>query len=130
VQKGAPGELVLAADQFIIIPAGRIADTARAHAAGFEVRTVIAGYNWFTDWERDTMISLEASLVTRRYNEARWILHISQYLKDGLIPNLFPEGANEGGITQRTLHCSSFHAIDRHVETTGDRAPLRRILQS
>jgi predicted glycogen debranching enzyme len=130
VQKGAPGELVLAADQFIIIPAGRIADTARAHAAGFEVRTVIAGYHWFTDWGRDTMISLEGlTLVTRRYNEARWILRtFSHYLKDGLIPNLFPEGANEGRYNTADATLWFFHAIDRYVETTGDRSTLRRIL--
>src|ERR1043165_2691717 len=51
-------QLVLAADQFIITPGGRIEEAARAHAAGDEVRTVIAGYHWFTDWGRDTMISL------------------------------------------------------------------------
>ena len=38
-------------------PAGRVEDAARARAAGDEVRTVIAGYHWFTDWGRDTMIS-------------------------------------------------------------------------
>ncbi|HTJ23775.1 MAG TPA: glycogen debranching enzyme N-terminal domain-containing protein, partial [Gemmatimonadaceae bacterium] len=52
-------ELVLAADQFIITPKGRLADATRAAALGNEVRTVIAGYHWFTDWGRDTMISLE-----------------------------------------------------------------------
>jgi glycogen debranching enzyme len=56
---GIGAELVLAADQFIITPAGRSEETARAHAYGDEVRTVIAGYHWFTDWGRDTMISLE-----------------------------------------------------------------------
>ena len=50
-------ELVLAADQFIIVPEGRSEDTLRARAAGDDVRTVIAGYPWFTDWGRDTMIS-------------------------------------------------------------------------
>ena len=60
-------ELVLAADQFIITPAGRAEEAARARAAGEEVRTVIAGYHWFTDWGRDTMISLEGlTLTTRR----------------------------------------------------------------
>src|SRR5262249_52925730 len=69
------GELVLAADQFIIKPAGRIEEAARARAAGDEVRTVIAGYHWFTDWGRDTMISLEGlTLTTRRYREAGYIL--------------------------------------------------------
>jgi len=43
-------EMVLAADQFIITPAGRGEEAARARAAGDEVRTVIAGYHWFTDW--------------------------------------------------------------------------------
>ena len=57
-QAGMAAELVLAADQFIITPAGRVQDAARAHAAGDEVRTVIAGYHWFTDWGRDTMITL------------------------------------------------------------------------
>src|SRR5438128_380587 len=62
-----PAELVFAADQFVITPAGRFEEAARAHAAGDEVRTVIAGYHWFTDWGRDTMISLEGlSLITGR----------------------------------------------------------------
>ena len=52
-------ELVLAADQFVIKPATRTADTARAKAAGENARSIIAGYHWFTDWGRDTMISLE-----------------------------------------------------------------------
>ena len=68
-------ELVLAADQFIITPAGRAEEAARARAAGEEVRTVIAGYHWFTDWGRDTMISLEGlTLTTGRYREAGYIL--------------------------------------------------------
>src|SRR6185503_6218923 len=68
---GVPAELVIAADQFIIAPAGRTGEIARAHAYGDEVRTVIAGYHWFTDWGRDTMISLEGlTLVTGRHVEA------------------------------------------------------------
>ena len=43
----------------IFTPVGRQADTARARAAGDEICSVIAGYHWFTDWGRDTMISLE-----------------------------------------------------------------------
>ena len=55
-------------------PAGRVEDAARARAAGDEVRTVIAGYHWFTDWGRDTMISLEGlTLATGRH--ARGGLH-------------------------------------------------------
>jgi glycogen debranching enzyme len=37
----------------------RIADIARARAEGDDIGTIIAGYHWFTDWGRDTMISLE-----------------------------------------------------------------------
>ena len=67
-RRASAAELVLAADQFIITPAGRVEDAARAHAAGDEVRTVIAGYHWFTDWGRDTMISLEGlTLATGRH---------------------------------------------------------------
>ena len=63
---GFARELVLAADQFIITPAGRAEEAARARAAGDEVRTVIAGYHWFTDWGRDTMISLEGLTLSTR----------------------------------------------------------------
>ena len=97
-QIGFAAELVLAADAFVITPVGRIADGARARAEGDEVRTVIAGYHWFTDWGRDTMISLEGlTLATGRAIEARWILRtFAHYVRDGLIPNLFPEGQNQG----------------------------------
>ena len=62
---------MLAADQFIITPAGRVEDAARARAAGDEVRTVIAGYHWFTDWGRDTMISLEGLTLVDAAAHAR-----------------------------------------------------------
>src|SRR5206468_11733647 len=74
-REGVAAELVFAADQFIIKPAGRIEEAARARASGDEVRTVIAGYHWFTDWGRDTMISLEGlTLATGRHAEAGSIL--------------------------------------------------------
>jgi predicted glycogen debranching enzyme len=68
-------DLVWAADQFIFVPVGRQEDTARARAVGDEIRSVIAGYHWFTDWGRDTMISLEGlTLTTGRQVEASYIL--------------------------------------------------------
>ncbi len=127
----APGnELILAADQFVITPAGRIQDTARAHAAGDEIRTVIAGYHWFTDWGRDTMISLEGlTLTTRRYTEAGWILRtFAHYIRQGLIPNLFPEGQNDGLYHTADATLWFFHALDRYVEVTKDRDTLRQLL--
>lgn len=129
-QASPAADLVLAADQFIINPVGRLQDAARAHAAGDEIRTVIAGYHWFTDWGRDTMISLEGlTLTTRRYAEAGWILRtFAHYIRDGLIPNLFPEGGNKGLYHTADATLWFFHALDRYVAVSGDRDTLRQIL--
>lgn len=129
--QGIPAdELVLAADQFLITPVGRAEDAARAHAAGDEVRSVIAGYHWFTDWGRDTMISLEGlTLCTGRFAEAGWILRtFAVYLRDGLIPNMFPEGAKEGRYNTADATLWYFHALSRYQATTNDRETLRLIL--
>jgi predicted glycogen debranching enzyme len=129
-QADTPAELVLASDQFIIRPAGRLADSARARAAGDEVRTVIAGYHWFTDWGRDTMISLEGlTLVTGRHVEASYILRtFAHYIRDGLIPNMFPEGQKDGLYHTADATLWFFHAIQRYLDYTGDRTVLRLVL--
>jgi predicted glycogen debranching enzyme len=129
-QTDIAAELVLAADQCIITPAGRIKDAVRARAAGDEVCTVIAGYHWFNDWGRDTMISFEGlTLVTGRHIEAGWILRtFARYVRDGLIPNMFPEGEQEGLYHTADATLWFFHAIDRYLEVTQDRATLRLIL--
>ncbi|HEY6991184.1 MAG TPA: amylo-alpha-1,6-glucosidase [Bryobacteraceae bacterium] len=123
-------ELVLAADQFVIKPAGRCEDQVRAIAAGDEFRTVIAGYHWFTDWGRDTMISLEGlTLRTGRFTEAGWILrNFANYVKDGLIPNLFPEGEEEGLYHTADASLWFFHAVSRYLAFTGDQLTLQLIL--
>jgi predicted glycogen debranching enzyme len=125
-----PAELVLASDQFIIEPAGRMEEAARARAAGDEVRTVIAGYHWFTDWGRDTMISLEGlTLCTGRQREAGYILRtFGHYVRDGLIPNMFPEGTKEGLYHTSDASLWYFHAIHRYLQFTGDRSTLRQLL--
>jgi predicted glycogen debranching enzyme len=127
---GAVAEFVLAADQFIITPAGRIEEAARARAMGDEVRTVIAGYHWFTDWGRDTMISLEGlTLCTGRHREAGYILRtFGHYVRDGLIPNMFPEGTKEGLYHTADATLWFFHAIHRYLLATGDRSTLRQLL--
>jgi predicted glycogen debranching enzyme len=123
-------ELVWAADQFLITPAGRTDDATRARAVGDEIRTVIAGYHWFTDWGRDTMISLEGlTLSTGRFAEAAWILRtFSQYVRDGLIPNLFPERRTEGLYHTADATLWFFHAIDRYTTASRDRSVLRMAL--
>jgi predicted glycogen debranching enzyme len=127
---GPAAELVLAADAFLVTPSWRVEDTLRAQASGTTARSVIAGYHWFTDWGRDTMISLEGlCLSTGRHDEARQVLlTFARYVKDGLIPNLFPEGANEGLYNTADATLWFFHAVDRYVDVTGDDSILQLLV--
>jgi len=129
-RRGLGRSLVLAADQFIIRPTTRTADAALARAAGEEAHTVIAGYHWFTDWGRDTMISLEGlTLVTGRHAEAGNLLRtFGRYVRDGLIPNMFPEGEREGLYHTADASLWYFHAIERYLRATGDRQTLQHLL--
>jgi predicted glycogen debranching enzyme len=129
-QNGVAAELVFAADQFVITPAGRFEEAARAHAAGDEVRTVIAGYHWFTDWGRDTMISLEGlTLITGRCLEAGYILRtFAHYVRDGLIPNMFPDEKKEGIYNTADATLWFFHAFNRYLKQTDDRITLKLLL--
>jgi predicted glycogen debranching enzyme len=122
--------LPLAADQFIIRPATRAVDDAQAYAVGAEPRTVIAGYPWFTDWGRDTMISLEGlALVTGRHSEAHDILRtFALHVRHGLIPNLFPEGQREGLYHTADATLWFFHALHRYDTVTGDHALVEELL--
>ncbi|HMG23628.1 MAG TPA: amylo-alpha-1,6-glucosidase [Kofleriaceae bacterium] len=131
-RRGAAAELVLAADQFVIRPAGRHEDHVRARIAGDEAWTVIAGYHWFTDWGRDTMISLEGlTLSTGRIAEAGSILRMfAHHLRDGLVPNMFPEGANEGVYHTADATLWFFHAIDRYLRASRDHRTLAQLLPS
>jgi len=94
------------------------------------LRTIIAGYYWFTDWGRDTMISLEGlTLTTGRESEARQILcSFSNYIRDGLIPNLFPEGEDEGRYDTADATLWFFHAVDRYLAYTQDWSILKTLL--
>jgi len=124
--------LVLAADAFIVSPGYRLHEVERTRAAGGDLRTIIAGYHWFTDWGRDTMISLEGlALRTGRFAEARSILRtFARYVKDGLIPNMFPVGSNEGAYNAADATLWLFHAVARYTEITGDRTLLAELLPS
>jgi predicted glycogen debranching enzyme len=106
--------LALASDQFLVRRGER--DT-----------TVIAGYPWFTDWGRDTMISLPGlCLVTRRFDEARGILRAFAGAVDrGVLPNRFQDRgeAPEYNTVDATLWY--FVAIHRYLEETGDEPFVR-----
>jgi predicted glycogen debranching enzyme len=84
--------------------------------------TVIAGYPWFTDWGRDTMIAFPGLfLVTRRFEEARSALGMyAAHLDEGMIPNFFPD---EGGAPQyNTIDATLWFvlAVHRYLAATGD----------
>lgn len=122
-------QLAMAADQFIVLPGSRLEESVLAQASGGELRSIYAGYHWFGDWGRDTMISLEGlTLATGRYREAGAILStFSHYVKDGLLPNLFPEGERQALYHTVDATLWYFHAISRYVDTTADRALVRHL---
>ncbi|MCA1555278.1 MAG: amylo-alpha-1,6-glucosidase [Acidobacteria bacterium] len=76
--------LVAAADQFLVRRSGNLS-------------SVIAGYHWFTDWGRDTMISLIGLAFARqKFDTAREILlAFAAQMREGVIPNRFPDGDEE-----------------------------------
>src|SRR5262249_18615066 len=79
-----------------------------------------------TDWGRDTMISLEGlTLLTGRHLEAGYILRtFAHYIRDGLIPNMFPEGEKEGLYHTADATLWFFHAISRYLEWSNDTLTL------
>ena len=109
-------QLVLAADQFLV---------ERRPAA----RTVIAGYHWFNDWGRDTMIALPGlTLATGRAEEGAAILRsFAPHVRDGLLPNNFPD-SGDADPGYNTVDASLWYvvAIGRHLEATGDDGTPRR----
>ncbi|HEY5610132.1 MAG TPA: amylo-alpha-1,6-glucosidase [Thermoanaerobaculia bacterium] len=111
--------LVLAADQFLV---GR----RSAEPAG---TTILAGYPWFTDWGRDTMIALPGlTLATRRYDLARSILRTyAAYVSQGMIPNRFPDRGETPEYNTMDATLWMFEAIRQYVEATVDVDFVREI---
>ena len=122
-------QLQLAADQFIVQPGARPEEQALAQASGDQARTIIAGYHWFGDWGRDTMISLEGlTLSTGRPQETRAILRtFARYIRDGLLPNLFPEGSRQALYHTADATLWYFHALDRYLTASQDRDTLMQL---
>jgi len=123
-------QLTIAADQFLIRPESRPADATQAHSEGHLLRSVIAGYHWFGDWGRDTMISLEGlMLCTGRHAEAKaTLLTFAQYVRDGLLPNLFPEGEQAGLYHTVDASLWYFHAVNRYLQYTRDESILTQLM--
>jgi predicted glycogen debranching enzyme len=108
-------QLVLAADQFIV-----------ARGAG---QTVIAGYHWFSDWGRDTMISLPGlTLATGRPEIAREILlEYSRHISMGMLPNRFPDEGGKPDYNTVDATLWYFEALRSHTDATGDLGLVQRL---
>jgi predicted glycogen debranching enzyme len=123
--------LVVAADEFIVARPDYANGNEGKQALRLspDRKTIIAGYPWFTDWGRDSMISLPGLMLsTGRYSEARGLLKaFASFTHDGLIPNRFPDGGAppEYNTTDATLWM--FHAIHSYLSATGDWTLLKEL---
>jgi predicted glycogen debranching enzyme len=108
-------QLTLAADQFLV---------ARQGDDGARGTTVIAGYPWFTDWGRDTMIALPGlALATRRFETAADILRtFARHVDRGLLPNRFPDGGEPAEYNTVDATLWYFLAVDEYTRASGDAA--------
>jgi predicted glycogen debranching enzyme len=106
--------LALAADQFIV----RRDDP---------LRTVIAGYHWFTDWGRDTMIALPGlTLATGRFEDAKRILQaFTRAVSQGMLPNRFPDEGEQPEYNTIDATLWFFVAAYKYFQYTGDAAFTR-----
>ena len=113
-------ELVLAADQFIV-------------NRGQDLKTIIAGYHWFTDWGRDTMISLPGlTLCTGRYEDAKKILSaFAKSISMGMLPNRFQDNGEPPEYNNVDGTLWYFIAVYKYLEATNDQQfVLQEILPS
>ena len=119
----APGwvvRLVLATDLFRI---------ARPLPGAPDGRTIIAGYPWFGDWGRDTMIAIPGlGLAVRRFEPARQVLEtFAGCVDQGMLPNVF---SGSGGTAEYNSVDAALWFIEvwrAYVEASGDEAALRRV---
>jgi len=120
-------QLILAADQFIV---------ERSLPEEPDGRSIIAGYHWFADWGRDTMIALPGlTLTTGRAGVARQILlAFSRYVDGGMLPNNFPDaGPSSVGVNSKPEYNTVdaalwyFEAIRQYFAVTQDTATLQKL---
>jgi predicted glycogen debranching enzyme len=113
-------QLVLAADQFIV---------DRPLTDNPEGKTIIAGYPWFTDWGRDTMIALPGlTISTGRYDIAKTILRtFAKYIDRGMLPNVFPDAGETPEYNTVDATLWYFEAIRAYYYATKDRELLAEL---
>lgn len=107
------------------------ADTFIAYRPSFRLHTIIAGYPWFLDWGRDSLISYEGLLLkTKRYDIAKEVLKtMMRDIKYGLVPNGY------SGFDNRPLYNSVdaslllFEQIQKYLEYTKDQEFIKEIFE-
>lgn len=119
----APGwiqQLILAADQFIV---------KRSLPEEPDGRSIIAGYHWFGDWGRDTMIALPGlTLTTGRADIARKILlSFARYVDGGMLPNDFPDAGGRPEYNTVDAALWFFEAVGQYFAATQDTTTLVKI---
>ena len=103
-------ELIKATDQFVV------------YRPAFELHTLIAGYPWFLDWGRDSLLSLEGLLLkTKRYDIAKEVLlTMAKNIKCGLVPNGYSEKDNKPLYNSVDASLLLFEQIQKYLNYTGD----------
>lgn len=106
-------QLVLAADQFVV---------ARPLDGSADAKTILAGYPWFSDWGRDTMIALPGlCLATGRPWLARNILRtFSRFVSEGMLPNQFPRAGAAPLYNTADATLWYFDAVRQYFEAASD----------
>jgi predicted glycogen debranching enzyme len=108
--------------------AGELRRAAEVYVSERDSRqTVIAGYPWFTDWGRDTFISLPGlCLVTSRLDVA-WqvIASFAAHVSEGMVPNRFPDAGEQPEYNTIDASLWFIHAIDRYLVASGEEARVR-----
>jgi len=112
--------LALAADAFLF---------SRPLPSVPDGQSVIAGYPWFGDWGRDTMISLPGlTLATGRYEIARRILKtFASFVREGMLPNVFPGAGDRAEYNTADASLWFFEAWRAYFDATADLAALREV---
>jgi predicted glycogen debranching enzyme len=112
--------LVLAADQFIV---------RRPLLEDPDALSIIAGYHWFGDWGRDTMIALPGlALTTGRPDIARIILSTFAHFVDrGMLPNVFPDAGETPEYNTVDATLWYFEALRQYWEATHDKETLQQL---
>ena len=113
-------QLILAADQFIV---------KRSLPEEPDGRSIIAGYHWFGDWGRDTMIALPGlTLATGRAGVARQILlAFLRYVDGGMLPNNFPDAGGKPEYNAVDAALWYFESIRQYFEATQDAVTLQKL---